>query len=241
MNSATRLHELITEFKNIKDKKNVRQAIADVFELEDIHCPEVFQYYVSIINLALDVKGRLSAITEINSDLYLRSINNIQNALSTINLNQDLDTFKAKFKSEDLHGLEFISDQLDKIESEENISEEQLHEFEKKIDKLIDEVRSAELDIEFTHFLVSHLFLIRMSIQNYRFFGSTGLRASLSRVVGEILLDPGEATKNEKKRGFISKTLSAMKDINTVLVFFRNGSRVANQLDIQNLLNLPGG
>lgn len=117
----------------------MRQAIAEVFDLEDIHCPEIFQSYVSIINLALDVKERVSAITEINSDLYLRSINNIQNAFSTVNLNQDLDSFKAKFKSEDLYGLEFISDELNKIESEENLSEEQLHEFEKKIDKLIDD------------------------------------------------------------------------------------------------------
>lgn len=102
-------------------------------------------------------------------------------------------------------------------------------------------VRNAELGTDFTHFLVSHLFLIRMSIQNYRFFGSVGLRASLSRVVGEIFLDQREADKNEKKKGFILKTLSAMKDINTVLVFFRNGLRVANQIDITNLLNLPGG
>ena len=241
MNPAIRLHKLLTEFQKIRDNKKFRQAISEVFEVEDIQSPEIFQSYVSIINLSLDVKERISAIPEISSDLYLRSIDNIQKALSTVNLEQDLNTFKAKFKPEDLHGLEFISDQLEKIESEEDLSEEQLFEFEKKVDQLIDEVRSAKLEPDFTHFLVSHLFLIRTSIQNYRFFGSIGLRASLSRVVGEILLDPREATKDEKKKGFISKTLNTIKDINTVLVFFRNGSQVVNQIDIPSLLNLPGG
>lgn len=73
---------------------------------------------------------------------------------------------------------------------------------------------------------------------NYRFFGSTGVRASLARVTGEIILDPREGTTDEKRKGFLKKTIATIKDINSVLVFVRNGSKVVNRLAVPEWLQL---
>jgi len=240
MNPATRLHELLTEFKRIQSNMPFRQAIGEVFSIEEPKSPEVFKAYVSVINLALEVEGMLHAIPNLNLGLYHRSIASIQRHLSTTNIEKDLNTFKNGLKNEDLHGLEFISDQFARIEEEEVIPEEELKKLEKHLDRLIEQVRSAGVSADFTHFLVSHLFIIRTSVQNYRFFGAVGIKASMARVLGEILLDPREATTDEKKKGLIRKVVDTIKDANALIKIVRTGGEVAEALPFDEILKLNG-
>lgn len=232
MNPASRLHDLLQQIFKQDQNFKIRKAIAEVFHIENQNSPEVFRAYVSIINLALEIGDRLSAVPNINTDLYSRSISNVQKQLSTTTFESNVASLKQRIKEQDLHGLEFISDVFDNIEREEAIPEEKLKEFEIRIDELIEEIRTTELEAEFSHFLVSHLHRIRTSIQNYRFFGSIGVKSSLSTVIGEIILDPRDAEKDETKKGLMRKTIDMMKDINSLLVFYRNGKLVAGSLTV---------
>lgn len=238
MNPAQRLHEVLVELKSMPNNPQLRKAISTLFNINDPDSPEVFRSFVKIINLAWDVNERIHSIPNLNKELYLRSIESILAALATCNLEHDLNQLGKNLKPECLHGLEFISDVLENIESEDDIPEEDLKNFEQRLEQLIEDIREARLEADFTHFLISHLFLIRTSIQNYRFFGSTGVRASLARVTGEIILDPREGTTDEKRKGFLKKTIATIKDINSVLVFVRNGSKVVNRLAVPEWLQL---
>lgn len=242
MNPASRLHSLLLEFR--KFKKNpapqLRVAIAEIFSIQDPKSLEVFRAYVSVINLTIDVEERLASVANLNHQLYKRSINGIQRLLSSANIDRPITEFQNGLKDTDLHGLEFVSDCLGKVESEKEISREDLAKFEQQIDSLIEEIRNSGVSTEFIHFLVSHLFIIRTSIQNYRFFGSVGMKASLARVLGEILLDPSKTTRDEEKTGLLKKVLSKIKDINAILVFIRNGVEIRNTLDWPDKFMLGG-
>lgn len=218
----------------------MRAAIAQVFTIDDEKSPDIFKAYVSVINLSLEVEERLNAIPDLNVALYQRSIASIARHLATSNIEGDLNSFRNGIKSEDLHGLEFISDQLNKIESEEEIPEDDLQKLERQLDRLIDQIRKTEVSSDFSHFLVSHLFIIRTSVQNYRFFGASGIKASMARVLGEIMLDPREATTDEKKKGLFRKVIETIKDANTLIKFVRNGVEVSNSLPLDEMLKLNG-
>jgi hypothetical protein len=230
MNPAYQLHTLLREFGSIPNNLPLRAAKS----------PDVFRAYVSVINLALEVEERLTAIPNVNVELYQRSIAGIERHLSVTNLEGDLQTFKNGLTSEYLHGLEFISDQFDRIESEEMIPEEDLKKLEKQLDRLIDQVRKADVPAEFCHFLVSHLFIIRTSVQNYRFFGAAGIKSAMARVVGEILLDPRGSTTNEKKKGLVRKVIETIKDANALIKFVRHGAEAMDALPLDDIFRING-
>jgi hypothetical protein len=240
MNPASRLHKLLDEFRVIPKNVSLRQAISQIFAINDQMSPEVFKAYVSVINLALEVEGRLQAIPDLNVGLYQRAIDSITKHISVSNIDADLNSFKKGLKNEDLYGLEFISDQFDKIEREEPMAEEELKKLEKQLDRLIEQVRKAGVSPEFIHFLVSHLFIIKTSVQNYRFFGGVGIKASMARVIGEIMLDPRGVTTDEKKKGVVRKVIDAIKDANALIQIFRSGGEVASALSFDEILKING-
>ena len=240
MNPASRLHQLLIEFRNSVGVRTLRESIAQLFSIEDPKSPEVFRAYVSVINLSLEVGERLAAIPNINTALYKRSIENIERHLSTSNIDGDIQSFKGKFKNEDLLGLEFISEQFNNIESEEIIAEEDLKKLEKQLDNLIDQVRKTDVPSDFSHFLISHLFIIRTSVQNYRFFGALGIQSSMAKVIGEILLDPREATTDKKKKGILRNVIDTVKDANALIRFTRSGIEASEALPIDELMKLNG-
>jgi len=69
MNPASRLHTLLHEFNSIPKNLPLRAAIAQVFSIGDTKSPDVFRAYVSVINLALEVEERLTAMPNVNVDL----------------------------------------------------------------------------------------------------------------------------------------------------------------------------
>jgi hypothetical protein len=240
MNPASRLHRLLDEFRGMPKNITLRHAISQVFAIDDPWSPEVFKAYVSVINLSLEVEERLQAIPDLNVGLYKRAIDSITKHISVSNIDGELNSFKQGLKNEDLYGLEFISDQFDKIEREEPIAEEELKKLEKQLDRLIDEVRKSGVSPEFIHFLVSHLFMIRTSVQNYRFFGGVGIKASMARVIGELMLDRRGVTTDEQKKSVVRKIIDAIKDANALIQILRSGTEVANALPLDEILRING-
>ena len=240
MNSATRLHATLRRFKNHPGNHTLRHSIATIFSIQDQKSPQIFRSYVNIINLAVDVEEQIRAIPDVNHDLFLRSVSNIQNHLSISNIDGDLGAFQKGLREEDFHGLEFIFDQLDKIEMEVEIPKKELEAFSGKIDDLMKEIRDSKLDPQFSHFLLSNLFTIQTSIKNYQFFGSNGLRNSLSKVIGDIMLDPRDGFKSEETKTLMKKTIDILKDVNILMVFMRNGSEIVNSLKNLKIFQING-
>ncbi len=217
-----------------------RQAISQIFSIPDQKSPEIFRSYVSIINLSLEVKDRLNAIPDINIGLYEKSLNEIEKHLAAFNIEKDLDAFKGGLKNENFLGLEFISDKFDEVEKEEEINEEDLKKLEIQIDDLIETVKNANTSPDFIQFLVSHLFAIKISVQNYRFFGAVGIQTAMARVIGEVFLDPRGATTDEKKQSLVRKVFDTIKDANTLISFVRNGVHAIKALPLDAISKLMG-
>lgn len=216
----------------------IRHVFAEIFSLTDHNSPEVIRNYVTVLMLALEVESRIEAIPNLNHSLYSRGIRRIQARFASANLDTDLHSFRDQIKEEDMHSLEFVSDLIEGIESEKEISAEVLEGLLKTIDSFLSEIKSAKLDPDFKHFLYSNLSAVRLAIQNYKFFGAAGMRGAMAKVIGEMILDPRDVQKDPAKKSFFRKAIDTLKDINAVITFTRAGVEVSKTLHVDKILQL---
>lgn len=241
MTPANRLHAILTNFKNGPGNQPVRAMIAKLFSINDSTSPEVFRSYVQVVNLSMEVEQRIRAVPSPHQDLFLRSVMSVQRALASTNIDGSHENLRNNIRAEDLHGLEFCSAMLKDIESEKEIEAETLQQIDKSLGDLIEAIRGSQLEPDFVYFLTSILVNIQFSIKNYRFFGAVGIRTTLARAMGEIILDPHAGANMPAKKNFLTRALDSIKNINALITFYRNGVEVANTLQGVDIHKLMGG
>ena len=102
------------------------------------------------------------------------------------------------------------------------IEERQLKEIEEKIESLNDEIKASDIDDELKHNLLNQLFLVKMSLEQYRLLGEKALTRDINALVGTVAIE-GQKYKDKEsaERKILAKVAEAA--IGFLKIFVKEG------------------
>ena len=226
-NPAKRLHVILTRAVNNNERGTVKDGWARIFSLETPDPVLVIQLIGYMLRSLEEIKIALQSIPSLNYPLYIQCLDKILTAFAQVNLESDWRAYKQKFVPDALHGLEFISDVLDKNHAEKKIEQTFLDSVRQQLEALYQEVKDGHLENDIKIFLLRNIANLLFAIRNYEVFGPSGLRDMLSQSYGSILLEQetvhGGVGGAEKSLTTFCKIMQA---IHSVIVLIRDGKEL---------------
>ena len=169
---------------------SIQKVWAETFGLEPQDKVKIYKHLFQLVDLIDEIRSKIEKIEDINTELYLKHLGHIERMLLSLNLNTRWLEMYKRIPETAFYNLEFCSDTLSKFYKEKEIDKKELVSLKEDVDKLNEKVLSSNsLNEELKKLILDQLELIRRSISEYSIRGTTGLRESLSRNIGEIILN----------------------------------------------------
>lgn len=177
-NPAKRLHAILSSALSKNKGEQAVKVWASVFGIEDEDPkPKVFYYLGLLHHLTYDIEERIQRLPDINTNLYLRAMPDIRDALAPMRFDQSFqNTADRHLSAGTLTVLEFCANELGKHHHEDPIPPESLEELRTDITGLREEIGNADLDEDLRMVLLDLSTMMLRAIDEYDIRGAAGLR-----------------------------------------------------------------
>jgi len=187
-NLAGRLYEILAKAWEVRKKDKVSDVFAEALEINSNNPGEVFQGLANLYNLVKDTRLAIERLQDINYELYLRPIQDIEQALGRSDFSSsDWRTFKQSLDPSTFALLEVCADTLSRKAAEIAIDKEQLSELQNEVRQLLEKTVESDLTDEIKSFIFEKLQSIDQAIINYRYYGSAALQRTVEASIGAAL------------------------------------------------------
>lgn len=217
-NIAGRLYNLVVEIKQ-KQGNNPYTVFAEVFKIDPNDKASILQIYAELFNMATEGKKKIQQININKHDKYLKSLDNVIEGLSKIDLNDSLRGmmhFKNYFNNDVLIPLEYCAEFLSNYSIEKIVNDEEINFLLEEIDELIKQIFEMEIEKDLKNICIYSLENIRESIINYKLFGNDGLIKNMESSLGSLMLNKYKA-KSDSDKNLFNKIYNVINKINMIL------------------------
>jgi hypothetical protein len=252
-NPAGRLYEILAKAMEIGglakgpgrnlDLPYERQAfvvLTKALEIDDPNSSELFDGITKLFGLVNNTELAIDNLQNVNTELYLRAINEVKEAFNSLNYNltQDWLLIANKIDKSTLEKLEFCADALSRQQGEIVLNNEELNELFDEVRTLFEKVLDADLDKDIKSFMLEKLQDIDRAIINYKFQGSKGLIQAIESTIGATVLD--EKLRTQKENPIVTSFFTVIGRVASVLNVYNNTKKLAP--DVGKMLQhlLPG-
>ncbi len=168
----------------------------------------IYYHLFQLNTLIVEIRSKIEKIVDIDSELYLKHLGHIERMLLSPNLSARWAEMYSRIPGEAFYSLEVCSNTLSKFYKEKEIDEKELKGLRDDVDKLNEKVLSSDsLNEELKILILDQLELIRRAISEYSIRGTAGLKESLTRSIGEIVINNSlfdqNAKESEEGKGFL--------------------------------------
>ena len=151
---------------------------------------QIYRDLYTLDNSVREVESFLKQIPELEHQRYLKPLRNVRHALSTECLSKGWGYVKKEYLSDStLKELNFVSDMLNTVWTEQSIASSELEELTKDVEELVEGILAGNLKPELKQFIITQLEKIRHAILQYRISGADGLKDALESTAGAIVLN----------------------------------------------------
>jgi len=191
-NPAGRYYEILRMAKGKGDDLKVRQVWAQVLGEDEKDDSKITKKVIEVYRLGEEVKTLISMDEGVNKDLYLSSFPQIERAIFPLNLNTAWKAQKQHLNDGVMTRLQFCSELLSSIYSEEQLKEEDLEQIAQLIEGLFNSVLNSSLEGGVRITLLEEVERLRIALSMYKIHGAKGLKKSLQSTIGMVVVNQEE-------------------------------------------------
>jgi hypothetical protein len=191
-NPAGRYYEILRLAKTKGDKLLIRQMWAQILSEDENDDSAITKKVIEVYQLGEEVKSLISMTEGVNKELYLSSFPQIEKAIFPLNLNSTWEAQKKQLNDGVMTRLQFCSELLSSIYTEEQLQEEDLEQVTKLIEELFNSVLKSSLDGEIRLTLLEEVERLRTALSMYQIKGAKGLKLSLQSTIGMVVANQAE-------------------------------------------------
>ena len=145
-NPAGRLYEILRQAKSRGDDVKVRQVWAQVLDEDEKDDSAITKKVIEVYQLGEEVKSLIKMNDGVNTELYLSSFPQIERAIFPLNLNTTWKAQKQQLNDGVMTRLQFCSELLSSIYTEEQLEKEDLEKVSNLIEELFESVWDSSLE-----------------------------------------------------------------------------------------------
>ncbi|BDX03364.1 hypothetical protein MACH16_21120 [Marinomonas pontica] len=191
-NPAGRYYEILRKAKGKGDDLKVRQVWAQVLDEEEGDDSSITKKIIEVYQLGEEVKGLIGMSEGVNKELYLSSFPQIERAIFPLNLNTTWKGQKQQLNDGVMTRLQFCSELLSSIYTEEQLQDDDLAQVTNLIDELFSTVLESSLEGGIRITLLEEIERLRTALSMYKIKGAKGLKQSLQSTIGMVVANQTE-------------------------------------------------
>lgn len=120
-----------------------------------------------------------------------------------------------------IRDLENLADSLDEVMLLKLVEEKELENLLNEIDSLYENISSSDIGKDLKFLLLKKIANLKVTIENYRFLGSDGIKEEVENFIGAIFINKNKV-KNEKEKNFVCKIFELLSKIATTSSAVKN-------------------
>lgn len=209
-NPAQRAINFLNEFNQARvgttSSRQVRHALAEVYDLKISDTSALMIVLSDAWKLPVQIRESIIA-TGLTLDPFKHVIDDLQRVLTTMTLNSPAQAVSNNMPQTLISSLGMISTVLNKDLPETMLTEEKIDELLDLITKLQEDVRSAELDTDFTDFILHRADSIAYALNHYETLGPNEVMTRVDQMFGGVIRQYGKFANGKKKTGLLHRLL----------------------------------
>lgn len=191
-NPAGRYYEILRQAKEKGDNLRVRQVWSQVLDEDKDDDSALTKKVIEVFQLGEEVKRLINLSEGVNKELYLHPFPQIEKAIFPLNLDTTWSSQKQQLDEGVMKSLQFCSELLSSIYTEETLQDEDLVQITKLIDELFNSVLSSTLNGGIRITLLEEVERLRTALSMYKIKGAKGLKESLQSTIGMVVANQSE-------------------------------------------------
>lgn len=211
-NPAGRYYEILLAAKSKGDDLKVRQMWAQVLDEDENDDSAITKKVIEVYQLGEDVKTLINMNNGVNKELYLSSFPKIEQAIFPLNLNTTWKAQKQHLNDGVMTRLQFCSELLSSVYSEELLQEEDLEQITGLIEEVFNSVLNSSLEGGIRITLLEEIERLRTSISMYKIHGAKGLKQSLQSTIGMVVANQTELSDAANSEPDVIERLGKLLD-----------------------------
>jgi hypothetical protein len=188
------------------NRRQVRGALAAMYDLQANDTSSLMTALSDAWKLPVQIRKSIEK-NDLESEAFEHVISDLEYILSLMNLNADAVSIKNNIPASLIPSLGMISSVLNKDLPEVLITKESIDQILENIKDVEDEIRKAELDREFTDFILHKSDSIKYALNHYETLGPDEVISRVDQMFGGVLRNYQKLTSNKKKAAYTSKLL----------------------------------
>lgn len=197
-NPAGRLHALLSEGKSKQKDKRASEIWAELLNVPKEDTGLLLRRVGHVMTLPSRIKEAMSYVDDLDHSIYLRWLPRVESSFSILNFQMAWKQFIERFDGEVMYGIEICSDRLSRDRPEKVVDESRLESLYGKVNALLGELESIDLEPGTWFFIYDNLVKIKEAIEEYKVQGIKPLEAVFEQTIGEVVLMPEKYQRSQK-------------------------------------------
>lgn len=193
-NPAKRLLKILEKASKLKGSLKNRIVWSTVFNLQENDDIGITKNLIYLEEQVSEMERLINLEDEIDHKLFLSPCEDLRSVLIPINLHVNWERQKTILKTHTLDRLKYCDDKLLNIDSEEELTTEELEEINKATNDLFNQVRDSNIDGTLKQTLLEELENIRQAIASYYINGIKAFNKSVRSTIGTIVVNQDTET-----------------------------------------------
>ncbi|ELN6908204.1 hypothetical protein [Vibrio parahaemolyticus] len=226
--AAGRLLDILTEAKSKSEKLRTRQVWASVFNIPENDSGSLLLMLAELIRLSDQTKKQLTAIDDIDHQLFLKPFTNVERILSTLNLEAPWQPSKQLLDEVTIYGLNICSDKLSRVNQTTSLNDDDFDKIKSMLEQLTDEVLNSDLESPLQEIFIRNLEGLRQSLLLYKINGIDGIEQQIQLNIGTLMFNKEniKASNVGHSEGVITNYFGLLEFINKTLDTARQVDRL---------------
>lgn len=197
-NPAGRLHALLREGQSKQKDKPASEIWAEILNVPKEDTGLLLRRVGHVMTLPSGIKEAMSYVDDLDHSIYLRWLPRVEASFSILNFQMAWKQFIERFDGEVMYGIEICSDRLSRDRPEKVADESLLESLLKKVNDLLGELESIDVEPGTWFFIYDNLVKIKEAIEEYKVQGIKPLEAVFEQTIGEVVLTPEKYQSSQK-------------------------------------------
>lgn len=232
-NPAQRAINFLNEFNQARagttSNRYVRHALAGMYDLKISDTSALMIVLSDAWKLPVQIRESITA-TGLPLDSFEHVIKDLEKVLTTMTLDSSAQAVSNSMPRALVSSLGMISTVLNKDLPETMLTEEKLDELLDLIARLQEDVRSAELDTDFTDFVLHRADSIAYALNHYETLGPNEVMTRVDQMFGGVMRQYGKFANGKKKTGLLHRLLQIGGTIVLALNLANGGLELSDNL-----------
>lgn len=197
-NPAGRLFLILKKSQKIGEQKKVREAWAEIFNLDSKNTSEILRKLGEVNQLPARIRNDVNHLDSINHQLHLKKLGVVERALSSINFNSRWQGIKKLLDEATILSIEHCSDLLSQHTNEKVLEENDLDNLRSKIQEFKNELSAYDIDHQLSTLIYDKVSDIERAIFDYELVGTNSVKKEVESAFGSFIVEINVLQKDKK-------------------------------------------